>query len=42
MGLLASARDDEFAGTVARLKRALDPEGIIAPGRYDGFESRPV
>jgi 4-cresol dehydrogenase (hydroxylating) len=37
MVLLASARDDEFAGAVTRLKHALDPEGIIAPGRYDGF-----
>jgi hypothetical protein len=39
MGLLAAARDDAFADTVERMKAALDPEGIIAPGRYDRPES---
>ena len=27
--------DDPFWVTVARLKAALDPHGIIAPGRYN-------
>lgn len=35
MGLLAAGRDDAFVATVRRLKAALDPAGIIAPGRYD-------
>ncbi|MCP3869302.1 MAG: FAD-binding oxidoreductase [Gammaproteobacteria bacterium] len=33
--LLASKSDDSFRGAVGRLKRALDPDGIIAPGRYE-------
>ena len=41
MALLAADPDDEFVGTVRRLKEALDPDGIIAPGRYDWFQSRP-
>jgi len=34
MGLLAPADGDTFWSTVASLKTALDPDGIIAPGRY--------
>ena len=33
--LAADPADDGFDGTVGRLKAALDPDGIIAPGRYD-------
>lgn len=33
MGLLAS-EDSVFAGVAARLKESLDPEHVIAPGRY--------
>jgi 4-cresol dehydrogenase (hydroxylating) len=39
MGLLGAGRDDEFMGTVRRLKKALDPDAIIAPGRYDWLEA---
>jgi len=39
MGLMGSPKDDTFVGTVARLKAALDPDGIIAPGRYDWLEA---
>ncbi len=39
MGLLDAGRDDEFVGTVKRLKKALDPDAIIAPGRYDWLRS---
>ncbi len=34
MGALPDARDDS-ASVFARLKRALDPDGLLAPGRYD-------
>jgi len=34
MALLAGS-DDGFVGTVEQLKAVLDPEAIIAPGRYD-------
>jgi len=34
MALLNPAEEDEFWATVTRLKAALDPDGIIAPGRY--------
>lgn len=34
MVLLAVEGDDGFWATVRRLKAALDPDGIIAPGRY--------
>ena len=34
MDLLAPAGEDGFWTTVERLKAALDPDGIIAPGRY--------
>lgn len=34
MGALPAPRDD-FAAVLARLKRALDPLGVLAPGRYD-------
>ena len=34
MALLNPQGEDEFWATVARLKAALDPDGIIAPGRY--------
>ncbi|MBK1722320.1 hypothetical protein CKO23_08685 [Thiocystis violacea] len=38
MGLLAPHADDPFWATVSRLKSVLDPDGIIAPGRYEpGF-----
>ena len=37
MALLAADPDDGFGGTVRRLKEALDPDGIIAPGRYDSL-----
>lgn len=36
MGLLASARDESYRETLQRMKQALDPDAIIAPGRYDG------
>ncbi len=39
MGLLARDARDDFAGTIRRLKEALDPDGIIAPGRYDWLEA---
>jgi 4-cresol dehydrogenase (hydroxylating) len=34
MGFL-EGRSNEFGQTVSQLKGALDPDGIIAPGRYD-------
>jgi 4-cresol dehydrogenase (hydroxylating) len=39
MGLLMGGPQDHFVGTVRRLKEALDPDAIIAPGRYDGLKS---
>ncbi|MEF8768036.1 MAG: FAD-binding oxidoreductase [Candidatus Accumulibacter phosphatis] len=39
MGLLASQRDDGFCDVVDRLKLALDPGAILAPGRYDWLRS---
>ena len=39
MGLMGSPKEDRFAGAVARLKEVLDPDGIIAPGRYDWLEA---
>lgn len=41
MGLLASERDESVGDVVERMKGALDPAGIIAPGRYDWLEPRP-
>jgi len=35
MAMLTGRPQDEFVGTVRRLKDALDPDAIIAPGRYD-------
>jgi 4-cresol dehydrogenase (hydroxylating) len=35
MKLLAADKNDCFCDTIDRLKAALDPEGVIAPGRYD-------
>ncbi|MGH8701020.1 MAG: FAD-binding oxidoreductase [Burkholderiales bacterium] len=42
MDLLAQAREDPFWNATEALKRALDPDGIIAPGRYQplAFRSR--
>ena len=37
MALLATTKDDPFWATIKRLKVALDPDGIIAPGRYDPY-----
>jgi 4-cresol dehydrogenase (hydroxylating) len=39
MDLLAAEPDDGFGATVERLKVALDPEAIIAPGRYDWLKA---
>lgn len=39
MALLAGDPADNFAATARRLKEALDPDGIIAPGRYDWLEA---
>ncbi len=39
MALLAAEGDDGFCGAVERLKAALDPQGIIAPGRYDWLKA---
>ena len=36
MGLVAPGQADSFWDAVDRVKGALDPDGIIAPGRYDG------
>ena len=41
MALLAAGPDDGFGGTVRQLKAALDPEAIIAPGRYDWLDADP-
>jgi 4-cresol dehydrogenase (hydroxylating) len=41
MALLAGDPADAFGSTVRRLKEALDPDGIIAPGRYDGLAAGP-
>ena len=30
--------EDDAAGAFGAIKRALDPHGIIAPGRYEGFQ----
>jgi 4-cresol dehydrogenase (hydroxylating) len=36
-------RGDVYWKTVAKIKAALDPEGVIAPGRYEpGRAARPV
>ena len=35
MALLAAEPGEDFGATIAKLKAALDPDGIIAPGRYD-------
>jgi 4-cresol dehydrogenase (hydroxylating) len=42
MDLLGQAREDPFWNATEALKRALDPDGIIAPGRYQplAFRSR--
>jgi 4-cresol dehydrogenase (hydroxylating) len=39
MALLAAGQDDGFGATVGQLKAALDPQGIIAPGRYDWLKA---
>ena len=39
MALLAAGPDDAFGGIVKQLKAALDPEAIIAPGRYDWLKA---
>jgi 4-cresol dehydrogenase (hydroxylating) len=39
MALLAAGQDDQYVSTVRRLKAALDPDAIIAPGRYDWLET---
>jgi 4-cresol dehydrogenase (hydroxylating) len=31
---------DTYWNTVARIKAALDPEGVIAPGRYEPARAR--
>ena len=41
MGSVPAPRDDHGA-LIARLKRALDPNDILAPGRYDFRETWPV
>lgn len=41
MGLLPAPRDDHGA-LLARLKKALDPNDILAPGRYDFRETWPT
>jgi 4-cresol dehydrogenase (hydroxylating) len=39
MGLVASGEGDTFWDAVGRLKGVLDPDGIIAPGRYDRLQA---
>lgn len=41
MGALPRARDD-YGTLIARLKRALDPNDVLAPGRYDFREIWPA
>jgi 4-cresol dehydrogenase (hydroxylating) flavoprotein subunit len=41
MGAVPAPRDDHGA-LIARLKRALDPNDVLAPGRYDFRETWPV
>jgi 4-cresol dehydrogenase (hydroxylating) flavoprotein subunit len=40
MGALPHARDD-YGALIRRLKRALDPHDVLAPGRYDFREIWP-